>query len=69
MQNPFEQFLPEKDSPQDKIKEEVMGNIHLKSYLINILELFTAIFGITMTDQISAPSSANESTDNPTDLS
>jgi hypothetical protein len=44
--SPFEQFRPKKEPPQEKVEAEVMGNIHLKSYLLSILEMFTAIFGM-----------------------
>jgi hypothetical protein len=53
MSNPFKQFLPQDDAPQSEVKSEVMSSIHLKSLLADILELITAVFGITLLDSLS----------------
>ena len=52
MKNPFQQFIPEDPDLQSDRKEEVMGNIHTKSFLLQILEFFTAIFGVTLRESL-----------------
>ena len=66
-QNPFKQFLPEEFPPQQQLSEEVMGNIRMNSFLMNILEFFLAILGITFVgsfvpapDNDTAPGDARE---------
>ena len=50
--NPFKQFLPDEMPPQKQVGEEVMGNIRMKSFLVNMLEFFSAILGITLLESV-----------------
>ncbi len=52
-QNPFafHEEAPEMPSPIDQ--QEVMNNIFLKGFIMNILELFLGVFGIAATSSIS----------------
>ena len=60
--NPFEQFRPKKEPPQREVEAEVMGSIHLKSYLVSILEMFAAMFDFGRIDDV-APDSDTSSQD------
>ncbi len=57
MDNPFKQFLPEGEAPEEEVQLEVMRSIQLKSYLFDILEMITAIFGLTLRDSLSVNTS------------
>ncbi len=54
MENPFQQLVPNETPPQQEVQDEVMGSIHLKSYLANIAEFFMAIFGLTVRESLAA---------------
>jgi hypothetical protein len=53
--NPFKELMPEEEPPIDHVEAQVMGSIHLKSYLADIAEFFMAIFGITITESLNQP--------------
>lgn len=51
-QNPFafHEEVPEMPSPTDQ--QEVMNNIFLKGFMMNVLELFLGVFGIAAASSI-----------------
>lgn len=55
MDNPFKELMPEEEPPKGHIEAQVMGSIHLKSYLADIAEFFMAILGITITESLNQP--------------
>lgn len=52
-QNPFSFHDEAPETPSSTDQREVMGNIFLKGFLMNILELFLGVFGIAVTSSIS----------------
>ena len=52
MENSFKQLLIHEETPEKEVKDDVFRNIHLKGFLLSLLEMFTAIFGITATHSV-----------------
>ncbi|MEL6625246.1 MAG: hypothetical protein AAFQ83_22705 [Bacteroidota bacterium] len=65
MQNPFQELLPEEEDKQDLIGKEVMGSLRTRSLLVNVLELFTTVFGVTLRESISLQSKLTSMDDAP----
>lgn len=65
MQNPFQELLPEEEDKQDLIGKRVMGSLRTRSLLVNVLELFTTVFGVTLRESISLQSKLTSMDDAP----
>ncbi|MEO1417371.1 MAG: hypothetical protein AAFW00_18945 [Bacteroidota bacterium] len=65
MQNPFQELLPEEENNQELVGKEVMGSLHTRSLLVNMLELFTTVFGVTLRESISPQSKLTSLDDAP----
>lgn len=52
-QNPFISHEDTPETPDPAEMREVMDNIFLKGFMMNILELFLGVFGIAATSSIS----------------
>lgn len=52
-QNPFAFHEDAPEMPNSSEQREVMDNIFLKGFMMNILELFLGVFGIAATSSIS----------------
>lgn len=60
-QNPFAFHEDEPEMPSLTDQREVMDNIFLKGFMMNILELFLGVFGIAATSSISNEDHFNDS--------
>lgn len=67
MENPFKQFIPDEEPPKKRVRQTVMGNIYIKSFLFNVIEMFTAILGISIRDSIVIERDTDESKGEATD--